>query len=174
MNIKLLIVASALFCQVALAEKAEVENPITEDGVVTIEWHNPKKFRDLDSSLGLQSRFEQHFFDVMTKNINKEAVKILKPDQKLIMTVTDVDLAGDLRPTFGATSNDIRIVKDVYPPRIKFSYKVMQGETVVVSGEEKLRDMNFLHGITRSNQRPYEYETEMMRSWFKKTLSKSL
>ncbi|AVV85201.1 hypothetical protein SPWS13_3492 [Shewanella putrefaciens] len=87
------------------------------------------------------------------------------------MMVTDVDLAGDMRPTFGATANDLRVVKDIYPPRITFSYQVLENDKVIVAGDEKLSDMGFLTGIQPLNDKPFMYETQMLNDWLKKTIA---
>ncbi|MBQ4890627.1 DUF3016 domain-containing protein [Shewanella sp. MMG014] len=172
MKVKHLLIAGALMCNVAIADEEVIENPVTEEGIVKVEWQEPKNYRDLKTATEVKSRFEQRFFDTMTKNINKEAEKILKPNQKLEMVVSDVDLAGDLRPTFGATSaNELRIVKDLYPPRMTFTYRITEGDNVVIAGDEKLVDMNFMYGVNSTrNQRPFEYETRMLKDWLKKTV----
>ncbi|ARD20989.1 MULTISPECIES: DUF3016 domain-containing protein [Shewanella] len=172
MKVKHLLIAGALMCNVAIADEEVIENPVTEEGIVKVEWQEPKNYRDLKTATEVKSRFEQRFFDTMTKNINKEAEKILKPNQKLEMVVSDVDLAGDLRPTFGATSaNELRIVKDLYPPRMTFTYRITEGDNVVIAGDEKLVDMNFMYGANSTrNQRPFEYETRMLKDWLKKTV----
>ncbi|MDO6620269.1 MULTISPECIES: DUF3016 domain-containing protein [unclassified Shewanella] len=176
MKMKYLLLAGALVCNVAAAKDEVVVNPVTEDGVVKIQWQEPKKYRDLKTANEVKSRFQQRFFDTMTKNINKEAEKILKPEQKLEMVVSDVDLAGDLRPTFGATSaSELRIVKDLYPPRMTFSYSITEGEQVIMAGDEKLVDMNFMYGThSTRNQKPFEYETKMLEDWLKKTVAPKL
>lgn len=176
MKVKHLLLAGALMCNVAIAEEEAAPNPVTENGVVKVEWQEPKNYRDLKTATEVKSRFQQRFFDTITENVNKEAVKILKPDQKLEMIVTDVDLAGDLRPTFGATSaSELRIVKDMYPPRMTFSYSITEGGKVIMAGNEKLMDMNFMYGVNSTrNQRPFEYETAMLKSWLKKTVAPKL
>jgi hypothetical protein len=142
--------------------------------VVKIVWQSPKDYRDIKSSGELQSRYEKRLFETLTENINKEAAKILKPNQKLEMTITDVDLAGDMRPTFGATANDLRIIKDIYPPRMTFSYQVMENDKVIIAGDEKLSDMGFMGGIQSLNDKPFIYETKMLTEWLKKTIAPQL
>ncbi|WP_144212631.1 DUF3016 domain-containing protein [Shewanella donghaensis] len=176
MKVKHLLLAGALMCNVAIAEEETTPNPVTEEGVVKVEWQEPKSYRDLKTATEVKSRFQQRFFDTITENVNKEAEKILKHGQKLEMIVTDVDLAGDLRPTFGATSaSELRIVKDLYPPRMTFSYSITEGDKVIMAGNEKLMDMNFMYGVNSTrNQRPFEYETAMLKSWLKKTVAPKL
>ncbi|MGX7653391.1 DUF3016 domain-containing protein [Shewanella putrefaciens] len=171
MKVQFLFLAGVLSCSAVWAADETSTHPVTEDGVVKIVWQNPKDFRDIKSSGEVQSRYETRLFETLTKNINKEAAKILKPNQKLEMMVTDVDLAGDMRPTFGATANDLRVVKDIYPPRITFSYQVLENDKVIVAGDEKLSDMGFLTGIQPLNDKPFMYETQMLNDWLKKTIA---
>lgn len=174
MKIQSLLLAGVLSCSAAWAADEAPVDPVTEDGVVKIVWQSPKDYRDIKSSGELQSRYEKRLFETLTENINKEAAKILKPNQKLEMTITDVDLAGDMRPTFGATANDLRIIKDIYPPRMTFSYQVMENDKVIIAGDEKLSDMGFMGGIQYLNDKPFMYETKMLTEWLKKTIAPQL
>jgi len=174
MKIQSLLLAGVLSCSAAWAADEAPVNTVTEDGVVKIVWQSPKDFRDIKSSGEIQSRYEKRLFETLTENINKEAAKILKPNQKLEMTITDVDLAGDMRPTFGATANDLRIIKDIYPPRITFSYQVLENDKVIIAGDEKLTDMGFMGGIQSLSDKPFMYETKMLTDWLKKTIAPQL
>ncbi|MCU7962223.1 DUF3016 domain-containing protein [Shewanella sp. SW32] len=174
MKIQSLLLAGVLSCSAAWAADEAPVDPVTEDGVVKIIWQSPKDYRDIKSSGELQSRYEKRLFETLTENINKEAAKILKQNQKLKMTITDVDLAGDMRPTFGATANDLRIIKDIYPPRMTFSYQVMENDKVIIAGDEKLSDMGFMGGIQSLNDKPFMYETKMLTEWLKKTIAPQL
>lgn len=174
MKVQFLLLASVLSCSAVWAADEAKTDPVTENGVVKIVWQNPKDFRDIKSSGEIQSRYEKRLFDTLTTNINKEAAKVLKPNQKLEMTVTDVDLAGDMRPTFGATADDLRVIKEIYPPRMTFSYQVLENDKVIITGDEKLSDMGFMTGIQPITDKPFMYETEMLRDWLKKTIAPKL
>ena len=174
MKVKYILVASLLASSSVWAVDEAIDNPITEDGVVKVEWQDPNSFRDVKSSGDIQSRYEKRTFEQLTKSLNKQAAKLLKPEQKLEMVVTDLDLAGDVRPTFGATTHDLRVVKNIYPPRITFSYKILQGDKVIMAGDEKLTDMNFMYSVNKMNDKPYRYENKMLESWLKKTVKPKL
>ncbi|MCL1146496.1 DUF3016 domain-containing protein [Shewanella marinintestina] len=174
MKRKHILVASIFASSAVWAADDVVENPVTESGVVKVEWQDPSSFRDIRAASDIQSRFEKRTFDQITKNLNKEASRILEPEQKLELVVTDLDLAGDVRPTFGATPNDLRVVKDIYPPRITFSYKVLEGDKVIMAGDEKLTDMGFMYSINKMNDKPYRYENALLTSWLKKTVAPKL
>ncbi|MCL1050104.1 DUF3016 domain-containing protein [Shewanella abyssi] len=169
-----LLLSGSMLSASTWAEDEAVENPVTENGIVKVEWQDPKSFRDVRSGGEIQSRFEKRTFEELTKNLNKEAAKILQPNQKLEMVVTDLDLAGDVRPTFGATMHDLRVVKDIYPPRITFSYKVTEGEQVIIAGNEKLTDLNFMYSIHKNSSRPNRYENALLTSWLKDTIKPKL
>jgi hypothetical protein len=154
------------------AEEAQADNLITQAGVVKVEWQDPSRFRDIKTSSGIQSRYEERLFDSLTKELDKNAQRVLKDNQTLELVVTDLDLAGDMRPTFGAASvSELRIVKDLYPPRMTFTYRVLEGSKVIMIGDEKLIDMNFLHHVGMSKNSTAEYESKMLADWLKKTIA---
>ncbi|MBB1268204.1 DUF3016 domain-containing protein [Shewanella sp. SR44-3] len=154
------------------AADTDINNVLTQSGIVKIEWLEPSSFRDIDSSSGLQSRFEQRLFDTLTKALDKDAKKSLKANQTLELVVTNLDLAGDMRPTFGAAAvSELRIVKDLYPPRMTFSYRVLEDGKVIMVGDEKLTDMNFMHHVGVRKDGMAEYESRMLADWLKKTVA---
>ncbi len=174
MKLTYILFAGVLTSTAVIAADETVENPVTEQGVVKIEWQDPKSFRDVKAVGDIQSRYEKRSFETLTKNLNKEASKTLKSEQKLEMLVTDLDLAGDVRPTFGATMNDIRLVEELYPPRITFSYKILEGDKVIMAGDEKLTDMGFMQRVGRASDKPMRYESKMLTDWLKKTVEPKL
>lgn len=174
MKLTYILLAGVLTSTAAIAADEIVENPVTEQGMVKIEWQDPKSFRDVKAVGDIQSRYEKRTFELLTKNLNKEAGKTLKSEQKLEMLVTDLDLAGDVRPTFGATMNDIRLVEELYPPRITFSYKILEGDKVIMAGDEKLTDMGFMQRVGRASDKPMRYESKMLADWLKKTVEPKL
>lgn len=174
MKVPFLLLAGVFSCSAVWAADEAPTVAETQEGVVKIMWQNPQAFRDIKSSGEIQSRYETRLFESLTANLNKQASKLLKPNQKLEMTVTDVDLAGDMRPTFGATVNDLRVIKEVYPPRITFNYQIVENNQVIVAGDEKLTDMGFMSGVQSLNDKPFVYENTMLTNWLKKTVAPKL
>ncbi len=174
MKLTYILLAGVFTSTAVIAADEIVGNPVTEQGMVKIEWQDPNSFRDVKAVGDIQSRYEQRTFETLTKNLNKEASKTLKSKQKLEMLVTDLDLAGDVRPTFGATMNDIRLVEELYPPRITFSYKIIEGDKVIMAGDEKLTDMGFMQRVGRVSDKPMRYESKLLADWLKKTVAPKL
>lgn len=151
-------------------EQSTSENLLTEDGRVSIMWQNPADFSDVEATIGVQSKFEEYLFTQLTKELAKLANKHLSAQQKLELIVTNVDLAGDLQPTFGGTADEVRIVSDLYPPKIAFEYTLTDNGNVISSGSEKLKDMGYLMGIQQVGNDPFPYEADLLTDWFKKNI----
>ncbi|WP_417763695.1 DUF3016 domain-containing protein [Shewanella sp.] len=169
-----LILASILLsgCVVAAPEpESAQQDPVTESGTVKIEWQAPEKYRDVRSASENNEKFRLRVFKTLTESLAKDASKLLKENEKIELVVTDLDLAGDLRPTFGATASDLRIVKSIYPPRITFSYRVFEGDDVIMVGSEKLRDPGFLDRSYLNDQDSFRFEKDMLKRWLRETVA---
>ncbi|MGS0675470.1 DUF3016 domain-containing protein [Shewanella sp. 0m-4] len=150
-------------------------NIMTNDGNLNILWQDINQYSDIEATIGLQSKFEQYLFTELTDELGQLANKHLAKDQQLDLTVTNVDLAGDVQPTFGATAaDDIRVVTELYPPKISFDYTLSQNGKVIKSGTEKLDNMGFLFGIQPITNDPFPYERDLLTNWFKEKLEPML
>ncbi|MFZ3000443.1 MAG: DUF3016 domain-containing protein [Undibacterium umbellatum] len=138
-------------------------------GEVKVTWQEPEKFTDIRPGNEFRSDFQGRLIKEFD-SIFAEMAKKLPDGYQWDVTVTDVDLAGDVRPFFRTTMNEIRVIKDLYWPRMTFSFDLKDGEgKSVVSGTENLRDMNFLmHSNLAGSNNSFRYEEQMLRDWFKK------
>lgn len=91
--------------------------------------------------------------------------KKLPDGQVLKVSITDIDLAGELQ--LGRT-NEVRVVRGRADwPRIELSYTLEQGGDVLKSGQAKLADLSYTQ-TTPSPRRneAYGYERYMLERWF--------
>ena len=96
----------------------------------------------------------------------KRAVKFVGPGQKLTITITDVDLAGDFEPWRGPQWDDIRVVKDIYPPAIELSFQLKDADgNIVSSGKRTLRDLAFMMKLSIDNSDPLRHEKALLDDW---------
>ncbi|MEW6989078.1 DUF3016 domain-containing protein [Colwelliaceae bacterium 6441] len=147
-----------LFASVSMAATTEVK------------WENPDDYRDVDAGEGHRAKFKARVFADFEKHFTMLAKK-LPEGQTLKIKVTDVDLAGDVHQSM----RRIRIVKDLFFPRMTFSYQVVDADNREVSaGNVELKDMNFMMGGTglRYNQDNLGYEKRMLDKWFRETFLK--
>lgn len=112
---------------------------------------------------GYHKRVEKQF----TKHFQKLAEQ-LPEGYKLGVTVNDIDLAGDVR--FGA-ANEIRVVKPIYFPKIKFSYALTDANGKMVDkGEADLKDMSFMDKIRRGREEEFMHDKRLITDWFENEL----
>jgi len=129
-------------------------------------FEQPEKFTDVkDSDFGTDNGRDA-ILERLREYIIERSDKVLPTGQKLVITFTDIDLAGEYEPWRGPQFSDVRIVKSIYPPRLKFSYKITDaaGKTVK-EGQEDLRDLAFEMRLTADRQDTLRYEKDMLRDW---------
>lgn len=156
-----LIASSLLLCSTQVLSQAQVE----------INWENPEKYRDVRPTMESRIKFREHTFEQIEEYLQKLAAK-LPDDQKLMLNVTNLDLAGQVWPAsfvgFGNSASDVRVVKSIDIPRMSFTYKLVNtaGE-LIQEGDVDLRDMAFMDRSNRFfNSESLRYEKNMLRSWF--------
>ncbi|MEN9656806.1 MAG: hypothetical protein RL571_271 [Pseudomonadota bacterium] len=97
-----------------------------------------------------------------------ELAQKLPADSLLEITITDFDLAGDIPPMLGGRMNGVRIIKEIYSPKISFKYIFTQNDNII-SGSENFRDLNFMSGLRRiNNEDDFVYEEKMLKKNFDK------
>ncbi|MBE7539597.1 MAG: DUF3016 domain-containing protein [Opitutaceae bacterium] len=133
---------------------------------VEVNFTDPENFTDVkDSSFGTEKGRDAILSEIR-EYITRRADKLLPAGQKLTITFSDIDLAGEYEPWRGPRADDIRIVKDIYPPRFKFSYKVTNAAGAVVKqGEENITDLAFMMRLTIDRQDPLRYEKDILNDW---------
>lgn len=143
--------------QLSLANAADVE----------VMWTNPGKYSDIDAGNEHKKHFKTRVFKKFEEHFAKLAMA-LPDEQKLVLDITNVDLAGDVN--FGGI-NRVRIIKDLYFPKMKFSYQLLDADRRVIKGEDvSIKDMSFLmHSRLKYNNQTLGYEKEMLDDWFRKT-----
>lgn len=134
---------------------------------VTVSFHEAEKFTDARSHFG--GGPDQGYLDTLASHLKKTAAKRLAPGQRLEVTFTDIDLAGDFLPS-ATRSQDIRVIKDIYIPRQRLTFKLLSptGE-VLAQGERRLSDLNFMNnaGIVGRND-PLFHDKALITDWVAK------
>lgn len=141
---------------------------------VTVNWVEPMTYSDMDRGVTYSQSLFERFSERMESHISDEADRYLPPSYSLSLTVMDVDLAGEEEFWRGVDYSDVRIIRDIYPPRMKFQYQVKndQGE-IIKEGMSQVTDLNYLWNVARSVHQtdPFFYEKELISDWMRKTLS---
>ncbi|MBA0281781.1 DUF3016 domain-containing protein [Stenotrophomonas maltophilia] len=173
-----LLLASALVAGGANAAPRAVTDPeapraLQADGPVSVKWDDPAKFTEIRQS---SNRFEAERGDwvqQLARYVQTTAAKPLQPGQTLDVTLVDIKRAGDYEPWHGPRGRDIRIMRDIYPPRITLQYTLKDASGRIVSeGDARLSDTGYLHNVgLKSESDPLRYEKRLIDDWVKRQLA---
>lgn len=141
---------------------------------VTVTFSEPDKFTDAaDGERGSSTRRAENLAEI-ERYIIERAPHYLAEGQRLNVTVTDVDLAGEVEPWRTHGAHDVRIVKDIYPPRIDLSYQLLDANGAVVKeGERKLKDLMFNWKLSIDRQDPRMHEKALIDDWLRTEFKRS-
>jgi hypothetical protein len=154
---------------------AETAKPAIEkkkDSRIEVVFTKPETYADAKDSSMATDQGRDYILGELREYLTERAEKILPAGQKLKLEFTEVDLAGEYEPWRMPPLSDVRIVKDIYPPRFDFSYTVLDEKTgtVVLQGKETLRDMAFMMRLTIDRNDPLRFEKDMLGDWLRATL----
>jgi hypothetical protein len=136
---------------------------------VTVHYKDPRHFTEARRDVGVHMIGADDYLKPLKAYIVRRATRVLAPGQRLDIEVTDVDRAGEYEPWRGPRFDDVRIIKDVYPPRIDLHFTLYDADGKVLSeGIRKLRDLAFLSATTPSDQDSLRYEKGLIDRWLRK------
>jgi len=162
-KLSLLAIFSLLAAGEALAAAPDKPVPAIEVTFVAAEKFTDVKDDHMDSDRGREAVLGQ-----LKEHLVTHGAKYLAKGQRLQITVTDVDLAGDFEPWRGINYHDIRIVKDIYPPRVNLEFRLVDAEGKLVSeGKRQLRDLGYLMSMPMPTSDPLRYDKEMLNNWLR-------
>ena len=165
MKLHRLLVVSLL----GLVPLARAASPAPTDVRAEVLFLEPEKFTDVkDSSMGGDVH-RTTYLDQIRDHLIQQARYFVPVGSRLQVTFTDIDMAGDFEPWRGPQFNDIRIVKDLYPPRLVFSFRLTDAEgNVVKEGRRDLRDMAFMMKLTMATQSDtMRHENALLDDWLR-------
>ena len=136
---------------------------------VEVKFGDLKKFRDLRVSVWTTDKERQHLADELKRHIEATAPARLPADTRLAVTITDVDMAGEYPPVTGPMSRDIRVVKDVYPPRIDLDFRLTRADgSIEREGRRELRDAGFMWNQSPLTRDTLAFEKGLLDAWLQR------
>lgn len=159
-----------LVCALAVAGAgaARAFDPVKGPSSVEVTYFEKEKFTDVKDGWSGTDRGRDDTLATLKEYITQRATKNLSAGQKLAITITDVDLAGDFEPWRGSQWMDVRVVKDIYPPRINIMFRLTDSEGKILKEEKReLIDTSFLMSLGTAAFRddPLRHEKQMLSDW---------
>jgi hypothetical protein len=165
MNAKRFLVFSAGLVS-ALFAMADVASPAAAR--VNVTFVNPDKFTDVKEEVLNTERAREYYLGLLEKHILSTAPRYLTRGERLEIRITNVDLAGDFEPWHGINFSHIRILKDIYPPRMDLEFRLMDaGGNVISSGKRRLLELGYLMTTSLSPTDNLRYDKDMITDWLR-------
>ena len=146
---------------------ASVAFPVLAHTEVYLE--SPEKFTDVGRDRLKTSSKED--LASLRDHLLRKADALLPHGDHLKIWITDVDMAGDFEP-WKTPRQDIRIVRDIYPPRVtlRFQWTSAEGQ-VKGEGDRVLTDHAFMMDAgARTNNVPMRFEEALLDRWLMREL----
>lgn len=174
-----LLLAGLLATGTAPARSSDVTDPdaprsLPADGAVAVQWTDPAQFNEiLRSSNPWEARRGTWVAD-LAKYLRKRASTRLPTGERLEVTITDIERAGEFEPWHGAQASSIRYMRDIYPPRIALDFKLVGADgEVLAQGSRKLSDLGYLQRTMRpTNSDSLRYEKQLIDDWLREEFGK--
>jgi hypothetical protein len=107
----------------------------------------------------------------LARHLEHAAAARLPQGARLAVIITDVDMAGEYPPVSGSLSHDVRVIKDVYPPRIDLDFTLTGSDGGVIrQGHRELRDPGFLWSASPLDRDRLVHEKGLLDLWLRKEL----
>ncbi len=135
---------------------------LAQAGTVQVSFEQAERFADTGPE-----RDAAEVLQVIDRHLQALGQTGLPAGQTLKVTITDIDLAGEIRPWAGRFA-DLRVMgRGADWPRIALKYSLSEGDRVLAEGSEQLADLAYLMRSAhyRANMR-LPYEQRLLSEWF--------
>lgn len=138
-------------------------------GIVSVTTADPAGFSDARNGPRESDRARRAWVDALCMYLSERAAAALPEGQTLDVRLVDVQRAGGFEPGRGPQAGQVRVVRDIYPPRIVLEFKRLAADgTVLQSGRRELSDPAFMERRARGAADPLRYEKGLIDDWVRK------
>lgn len=174
-----ILIATLFALSAALPAAAAVRNvtdpdlprSLPVDGQVDVRWQDPAQFSDIRYSANRMAARRGDWVVELAEYLRERAQKRLPAGDRLEVEITDIKRAGQYEPWLGAALQDVRMIRDHYPPRIELQFQLIAADgRVIAEGQRKLSDPGFMMGSSINNSDPLRFEKSMIDRWLVREL----
>ncbi len=173
-----MLLALATAAGVAAAKPRTVTAPdaprsLPEQGPVSVRWTDPAQFSELRFSGNPTEARRGNWVVELAEHLRASAAARLPAGERLEVTITDIKRAGEYEPGHGIQFNDVRVIRDLYPPRMTLTFTRTGADgAVLAEGERTLTDPGFLINASAVNSSdPLRFEKQMIDQWLRRELA---
>jgi hypothetical protein len=162
-RLRLLLAAlTALFCAQVFAAAPPTRIQVT--------WAPTEKLAEVkDNQLGRGWLRPEEWMRQLGIELQRTGERTLPAGQQLQVTINDIKLAGSFEPWRRPGLEDVRILKDIYPPRVDLHYKLLASDgSTIREGDSKLRDAAYLMRSDIRSTDPLRFDKRLLDDWMRK------
>ena len=144
---------------------------------LTITLTDVNNYRDFSVSGMSEERTKGLFQSEFKRFARTEANRSIPEGYRVHLEFTDIDMAGDIQPWRNRNHSDLRYIEAIYPPLLEFNYTVTDADgEVVMEGEKRLRDINYLFSpnMRFRSFTSFRYELSMLSDWMRGELRREI
>lgn len=163
-----------LLCAVSITACTALAKTPAPDAAqrVTVTWSDPADFSDRRENPGFRRDRPELWLGQLAQHLQRRADRALPAGERLSVTFTDIKRAGTYEPWRGPLWDDVRIVKDLYPPRIDLHFTLTDANgTELEGGDRSLRDPAFLSRDVPVHDDPLRFEKRLLDDWVRREFS---
>jgi hypothetical protein len=140
-------------------------------GIVSVTFDDPSRFDAARSGPRESEKARRAWVDALAQFLAERAAPRLPAGQRLEVHFTDVQRAGSFEPWRGPQAADVRIVRDIYPPRIDLRFRLLDADGKLLrEGSRQLRDATFMMRPDLYPNDPLRYEKTLLDDWLREEL----
>ncbi len=138
---------------------------------VQVSWTDPAEFTEMRHSRNRWEAQRGNWIAQLAEHLQERAERALPPGQRLEVVITDIKRAGDFEPWAGMHLRDVRVMRDIYPPRMDLQFTRYDASGVVIDqGQRNLVDMAYL-GRVGIGSDALRYEKRLVDDWVRQELA---
>lgn len=148
---------------------------LPDEGPVAVQWSDPAEFTDLKFSGNRWRAAQGDWVRQLAEHLRETATRRLPEGERMEVTITDIGRAGRYEPWQGIQMQDVRILRDHYPPSMKLEFHHYGADgSVLAEGSRELRDTGYLMGGSNVGGREnLYYEKRMIDEWVRDELRRT-
>ena len=154
-------------CLIARAGTAAEQTPVpSEPGAsVSVTYAQSSRFTDVGNRHFDATKDRSGYLELLTKHLIRRGKQFVPAGQQLAVTITNLDMAGSYDPS-RSKPGGLRIVTDVYPPRIDLIFTLTGADgSVVAEGRRELRDIDFMTTTFAYRGDTMRHEKALLDNW---------
>ncbi|BCT92523.1 hypothetical protein LYSHEL_15470 [Lysobacter helvus] len=150
----------------ALVTDPALPRALPTGSAVAVRWNDPAEFTEIRHSQNRYLAAQGDWVEKLARYVQESTQRALPAGERVDIDILDITRAGQYEWMF-SNAQDIRVMRDLYPPRMDVQFKHYDANgTVIAEGERRISDLAYLNGPQPlSSSDPLRYEKRMIDRW---------